>query len=42
MVGIDLEPGAEGELAIEADVTDEAQVQATFAQAPGSSAGSTC
>ena len=27
VVGVDLEPGAEGELAIEADVTDEAQVR---------------
>jgi NAD(P)-dependent dehydrogenase (short-subunit alcohol dehydrogenase family) len=33
VVGIDLEPGAEGELTIQADVSDEAQVQAAFAQA---------
>jgi NAD(P)-dependent dehydrogenase (short-subunit alcohol dehydrogenase family) len=35
VVGIDLEPGAEGELTIQADVSDEAQVQAAFAQALG-------
>jgi NAD(P)-dependent dehydrogenase (short-subunit alcohol dehydrogenase family) len=33
VVGIDLEPGAEGELTIQADVSDEAQVRAAFAQA---------
>ena len=35
VVGIDLEPGAEGELTIQADVSDEAQVRAAFAQALG-------
>jgi NAD(P)-dependent dehydrogenase (short-subunit alcohol dehydrogenase family) len=30
VVGVDLEPGSEGELAIEADVTDEAQVEALY------------
>jgi NAD(P)-dependent dehydrogenase (short-subunit alcohol dehydrogenase family) len=33
VVGIDLDPDAEGELTIEADVSDEAQVQAAFAEA---------
>jgi NAD(P)-dependent dehydrogenase (short-subunit alcohol dehydrogenase family) len=35
VVGIDLDPDVEGELAIEADVSDEAQVQAAFAEAVG-------
>jgi NAD(P)-dependent dehydrogenase (short-subunit alcohol dehydrogenase family) len=35
VVGIDLDPDAEGELTIEADVSDEAQVQAAFAEAVG-------
>jgi NAD(P)-dependent dehydrogenase (short-subunit alcohol dehydrogenase family) len=35
VVGIDLDPGAEGELTIEADVSDEAQVRAAYAQARG-------
>jgi NAD(P)-dependent dehydrogenase (short-subunit alcohol dehydrogenase family) len=35
VVGIDLDPGAEGELTIEADVSDEAQVRAAFARARG-------
>jgi NAD(P)-dependent dehydrogenase (short-subunit alcohol dehydrogenase family) len=35
VVGIDLDPGAEGELTIQADVSDEAQVRAAFAQALG-------
>lgn len=33
VAGVDLAPGAEGELAIEADVTDEAQVEAMYARA---------
>jgi NAD(P)-dependent dehydrogenase (short-subunit alcohol dehydrogenase family) len=33
VVGVDIAPGAEGELAIEADVTDEEQVRATYARA---------
>lgn len=33
VVGVDLEPGSPGELAIEADVTDEAQVEALYARA---------
>jgi NAD(P)-dependent dehydrogenase (short-subunit alcohol dehydrogenase family) len=33
VVGIDLDAGAEGELTIEADVSDEAQVRAAFAEA---------
>jgi NAD(P)-dependent dehydrogenase (short-subunit alcohol dehydrogenase family) len=33
VVGVDLAPGAEGELAIEADVTDSEQVEAAYAQA---------
>jgi NAD(P)-dependent dehydrogenase (short-subunit alcohol dehydrogenase family) len=33
VVGIDLDPDAEGELTIEADVSEEAQVQAAFAEA---------
>jgi NAD(P)-dependent dehydrogenase (short-subunit alcohol dehydrogenase family) len=33
VVGVDLAPGAEGELAIEADVTDTEQVEAMYAQA---------
>jgi NAD(P)-dependent dehydrogenase (short-subunit alcohol dehydrogenase family) len=33
VVGIDLDANAEGELTIEADVSDEAQVQAAFAEA---------
>jgi NAD(P)-dependent dehydrogenase (short-subunit alcohol dehydrogenase family) len=33
VVGVDLAPGAEGELAIEADVTDAEQVEAMYAQA---------
>jgi NAD(P)-dependent dehydrogenase (short-subunit alcohol dehydrogenase family) len=33
VVGIDLDSGAEGELTIEADVSDEAQVRAAFAEA---------
>jgi NAD(P)-dependent dehydrogenase (short-subunit alcohol dehydrogenase family) len=32
VVGVDLAPGAEGELAIEADVTDAGQVEAMYAQ----------
>ena len=35
VVGIDLDPGAEGELTIQADVSDEDQVRAAFAQARG-------
>jgi NAD(P)-dependent dehydrogenase (short-subunit alcohol dehydrogenase family) len=35
VVGIDLDPDAEGELTIEADVSDEAQVRAAFAEAVG-------
>lgn len=33
VVGVDREPGAEGDLAIEADVTDEEQVRAMYADA---------
>jgi NAD(P)-dependent dehydrogenase (short-subunit alcohol dehydrogenase family) len=33
VVGVDLAPGAEGELAIEADVTDEEQVRGMYARA---------
>jgi NAD(P)-dependent dehydrogenase (short-subunit alcohol dehydrogenase family) len=33
VVGVDLAPGAEGELAIEADVTDAEQVEAMYSQA---------
>jgi NAD(P)-dependent dehydrogenase (short-subunit alcohol dehydrogenase family) len=33
VVGVDLEPGAEGELAIQADVTDEDQVRDMYARA---------
>jgi NAD(P)-dependent dehydrogenase (short-subunit alcohol dehydrogenase family) len=33
VVGVDLRPGAEGELAIEADVTDEEQVRGVYARA---------
>jgi NAD(P)-dependent dehydrogenase (short-subunit alcohol dehydrogenase family) len=33
VVGVDLAPGAEGQLAIEADVTDPEQVEAMYAQA---------
>ena len=32
MVGVDLNPGSEGQLAIEADVTDEQQVENLYAQ----------
>jgi NAD(P)-dependent dehydrogenase (short-subunit alcohol dehydrogenase family) len=32
VIGVDLSPGAEGELAIEADVTDEDQVRGMYAQ----------
>jgi NAD(P)-dependent dehydrogenase (short-subunit alcohol dehydrogenase family) len=32
VVGVDLKPGAEGELALEADVTDEEQVRGMYAQ----------
>ncbi len=35
VVGIDLDPAAEGELTIEADVSDEDQVRAAFARAVG-------
>ena len=30
VVGVDIAPGAEGELAIEADITDEGQVRAMY------------
>ena len=33
VVGVDLDPAAEGELTIQADVSDEAQVRAAFAEA---------
>ena len=33
VVGVDLDPGAEGDLAIQADVTDENQVRGMYARA---------
>ena len=33
MVGVDLEPGAEGDLALQADVTDEEQVRGMYERA---------
>jgi NAD(P)-dependent dehydrogenase (short-subunit alcohol dehydrogenase family) len=35
VVGVDLDPGAEGELALQADVTDEEQVRVTYERARG-------